>query len=134
MTDSADQTVIRELLERRYTVCLNAGDTNAYAALYDDDVVWAVPNQPIARSPEEIEARLGRILSKVVQEVEVTVDDIVVEGALALASARADGTFRPRGGGDAQPLALHVLWGLRRRNGEWRIIRQIGSPGPTPRG
>lgn len=133
MTDTTDEVAIRELLEDHYPRHLNSGDTEAYSSLYDDDVVWAVPNQPAARSPEEIAGRLGRILSKVDQQVEVTVDDLVVEGDLAVAVARADGTFRPREGGDPNPLTLHVLWALRRRGDEWRIIRQLGSPAPAPR-
>ena len=74
---------------------------------------------------------LGKILDRVTQTLEVTVDDLLIEGDLAIASAFASGTARPRPDGDPQPLALRVIWVLRRAGAAWRIVRQVGTPKPA---
>lgn len=125
------ETEIKELLEQRYTTYLNSADIEGYVSLYSDDVVWAVPNVPDATSPEQIGALLGKILSKVSQTVEVEVDDLVIDGDLAIASALATGTAARKPDGDPQPLALRVLWVLRKVGVDWKILRQVGTPKPT---
>lgn len=125
------ETQIRDLLERQYPERLNDADIEGYVALYGDDVVWAVPNLPDATSPEQIGSLLGKILGKVTQTIEVTVDDLVTEGDLAVASALATGTAARRPDGEPQPLALRVMWVLRRTGDHWKIVRQVGTPKPT---
>ena len=128
MTDEAE---IKDLLEIQYPKHLNSGDVEAYVSLYSDDVLWAVPNMPDANSPEQIGSLLGKLLSKVAQTVKVTVDDLIVEGDMAMVMATAKGTAARRPDGEPQPLALRVMWGLRRNGGTWQIIRQVGTPKPT---
>jgi uncharacterized protein (TIGR02246 family) len=125
------ETRIRELLEEQYPKYLNSGDVDSYVTLYGDDVVWAVPNLPDATSREQIGSLLGKILSKVTQTVEVTVDDLIVDGDLAIATALATGTVARKPDGEAQPLALRVMWVLRQIGTDWKIIRQVGTPKPT---
>lgn len=125
------EATITELLEQQYPKYLNGGDIDSYVALYDDDVVWAVPNLPDATSRDEIGTLLGKILNKVTQTVEVTIDDLTVEGDLAIATAVATGTAARKPDGDAQPLALRVMWVLRQVDNDWKIIRQVGTPKPT---
>lgn len=126
-----DEIVIRDLLEVQYPARLNTADIEGYLALYADDVLWAVPNLPDATSPAQIGSLLGKILGKVTQTVDVTVDDVVIDGDHAIAMAVASGTAARRPDGDPQPLALRVMWGLRRDRSGWRIIRQVGTPKPT---
>lgn len=127
----SDRQVIRELLEQSYAKCLNAEDAEGYLALYSDDVIWGVPNMPDATSPAQIGALLSKLFSKVRQQIEVTVDDIIIEGDIAMASAMATGTAARKPDGDPQPLALRVLWGLRRTDDAWKIVRQVGTPKPA---
>ena len=126
-----DEEAIRDLLEEQYATRLNEADVGAYVELYDDDVVWGVPNLPDAKSRDQIGVLLGKILSKVSQTVEVAVDDLLVDGDHAIAMAVATGTAARLPDGDPQPLALRVMWALRRVDGEWKIIRQVGTPKPT---
>jgi len=126
-----DEEAIKELLEQQYSTRLNDGDIDAYVELYDDDVIWAVPNLPDAKNRDQIGALLGKILGKVSQSVEVTVDDLFVDGDHAIAMAVATGTAARLPDGDPQPLALRVMWALRRVDGGWRIVRQVGTPKPT---
>jgi uncharacterized protein (TIGR02246 family) len=126
-----DEATIRDMLERRYPTSLNTGDIDAYVDLYGDDVLWGVPNVPDATSREQIGARLRTMLSTISQTVEVTVDDVVVDGDLAVATALATGTAARKPDGDPKPLALRVLWALKRDDGRWSIIRQVGTPKPT---
>ena len=127
----SDEDAIRDLLEVRYPAHLNSGDIEGYVDLYDDDVMWGVPNLPDATSRAQIETLLGKILSKVEQTVDVVVDDLVIDGDLGIAMATATGTAARKPDGDPQPLALRVMWGLRRNDAGWRIIRQVGTPKPT---
>lgn len=126
-----DRSDIEDLLERRYAEHLNGGDVEAYVALYDDDVMWGVPNLPDATTPEQIGLLLAKLLGKVTQTLEVRVDDLIVEGGLAVAMATATGTFARKPDGEPQPLALRVMWALRRSDDGWKIIRQVGTPKPT---
>ena len=125
------ETRIRELLEKQYPTCFNNADIDGYVALYSDDVLWAVPNLPDATSREQIGSLLGKILSKVTQTIEVTVDDLIVDGDSAIATAVATGTFARKPDGEAQPLVLRVMWVLRQVGTDWKIIRQVGTPKPT---
>lgn len=127
----SDEEAIRELLQVEYPARLNAGDIDGYVEMYDDDVVWGVPNLPDATSRQQIAALLGKILSKVSQTVDVSVDDVVIDGDHAIAMATASGTAARKPDGDPQPLALRVMWGLRRIESEWKIIRQVGTPKPV---
>lgn len=126
-----DEEAITDLLEQRYSTRLNEADIDAYVELYDEDVMWGVPNLPDATSRDQIGVLLGKILSKVSQTVEVTVDDLLIDGDLAIAMAAATGTAARLPDGDQQPIALRVMWALRRVDGEWKIIRQVGTPKPV---
>lgn len=126
-----DEDAIKDLLEQQYPTRLNTADIDAYVDMYDDDVVWGVPNLPDAKSRDQIGALLGKILSKVSQTVEVTVDDLFIDGDHAIAMAVATGTAARLPDGDPQPLALRVMWALRRVDGDWKIVRQVGTPKPT---
>ena len=127
----SETMAIRDLLQVEYPARLNAADIDGYVALYDDDVMWCVPNLPDATSREQIASLLGKMLSKVAQSVEVVVDDLVIDGDLAIAMATATGTAARKPDGDPQPLALRVMWALRRSGSEWKIVRQVGTPKPT---
>jgi ketosteroid isomerase-like protein len=127
----SDETAIKDLLEVQYPARLNAGDIDGYVALYDDDVLWGVPNLPDATSREQIGVLLGKILGKVTQTVDVVVDDLLITGDVAIAMAAATGTAARKPDGDPQPLALRVMWGLRRSGSDWKIIRQVGTPKPA---
>lgn len=127
--DVTTEATITELLEERYPTHLNDGDVDGYVSLYGDDVVWSVPNLPDATSRDQIGTLLGKILGKVDQTVEVTVDDLIVDGDLAIATATGTAARKPDG--EVQPLALRVLWVLRRAGSDWKIIRQVGTPKPT---
>ena len=127
----SETTAIKDLLQVEYPARLNAADIDGYVAMYDDDVLWGVPNLPDATSREQIASLLGKILGKVSQSVEVVVDDLVIDGNHAIAMATATGTAARKPDGDPQPLALRVMWALRRSGAEWKIIRQVGTPKPT---
>lgn len=126
-----DQTAIRNLLERQYPAHLNAGDVDGYVDLYGQDVVWGVPNLPDATSPAQIASLLRKILGKVEQTIEVIIDDLLITDDLAIAMAVATGTAKRRPDGESQPLALRVMWALRRDESGWKIIRQVGTPKPA---
>ena len=126
-----DETTIKDLLEQQYAKHLNSGDVDAYVGLYSDDVLWGVPNMPDASSPAQIRALLSKLLSKVEQQLDVVVDDLIIDGDTAIAMATATGTAARKPDGDPQPLALRVMWGLRRNGESWDIIRQVGTPKPT---
>ena len=127
----SEETTIKELLEQQYAKHLNSGDVESYVGLYSDDVLWGVPNLPDATSPTQIGALLSKLLSKVEQQVDVVVDDLIIDGDTAIAMATATGTASRKPDGEPQPLALRVMWGLRRNGDSWDIIRQVGTPKPT---
>jgi uncharacterized protein (TIGR02246 family) len=127
----SDEVTIKELLEKRYAECLNSGDVDGYVSLYSDDVIWGAPNMPDATSPPQIASLLTKLFENVSQHLEVTVDDLVLDGDLAVASAVARGTAARKPDGEAQPLALRVMWALRRDGESWRIIRQVSTPKPS---
>jgi len=126
-----DEGAIKELLEKQYPAFLNAEDIDGYVAMYSEDVIWAVPNMPDATSPEQIGVLLEKLFGKVAQTVEVTVDDLMIEGDRAIAMAVATGTAARKPDGVPQPLAIRVIWVLRRQAETWKITRQVGTPKPS---
>lgn len=127
-----DEAAIEQLLENEYPMHLNAGDVAAYQALYADDVLWAVPNMPDARSRDEIGRLVSKIVERVDQQVQVQLDDVTIDGDRALAFGLAIGTAAKRPAGEPAPLALRVVWVLARSGERWLITRQVGTPKPPP--
>lgn len=125
-----DEQQIRLLLEHDYAAAINEGDLDRYVSLYDEDVIWSIPNAPDATGREGIRRVMGGLLKKVSQNVEVLVDDLSILGDDALAMATAHGTATPRGTDDVRPFVLRVMWAVRRSPSGWLIRRQIGTPKP----
>lgn len=128
----SDEAAIKQLLECEYPTHLNAGDVAAYQALYADDVLWAVPNMPDARSKDEIVRLVSKIVERVDQHVQIQLDDLTIDGDRALAFGVAIGTAARRPDGEPAPLALRVAWALARAGDGWLITRQVGTPKPAP--
>ncbi len=126
-----DEAKIKELLEGAYARCLNAEDIDGYKNLYSEDVLWGVPNLPDATTVDQIGSLLTKMFSKVTQSLDVTVDDLIVEGDIAIAMATATGTVARKPDGEPKPLALRVMWALRRNGETWQITRQVGTPKPV---
>jgi uncharacterized protein (TIGR02246 family) len=126
-----DETNIKEVLEGDYARFLNAEDIDGYKSLYSDDVVWGVPNLPDATTVDQIGSLLTKMFSKVSQSLDVIVDDLIVEGDIAIAMATATGTVARKPDGEPKPLALRVMWALKRNGGTWQITRQVGTPKPV---
>jgi uncharacterized protein (TIGR02246 family) len=108
-----------------YEAAVRAADPEAYAALFDEDVVWSGPGMPPAWSPAEIEARVREAWSAARVEPSLELERVDIDGEVAVAFAHVTGAMKPLGGGAGQAMNHSVLWVLRRRGDGWKIARQV---------
>jgi uncharacterized protein (TIGR02246 family) len=125
-----DEQQIRQLLEHDYAAAIGSGDLDRYVSLYDDDVIWSIPNAPDVKDRDGIRRVMGGVLQKVSQEVDISIDDLSVIGEHAVVLAVARGTATPHGTDEVRSFVLRVMWALRRGTDGWLINRQVGTPKP----
>jgi uncharacterized protein (TIGR02246 family) len=134
VSSESDPQAIRRLLEVDYASSVNRGDASTYIELFADDVLWAVPNTPDARSRDEIEHTVGRVFRASRQQLSVTIDEIDVMGDAAFVTGLTTGELQRLGDGRTERIVLRVAWLVRRGRSGWRIARQIATPKPDASG
>ena len=73
-----DIAAIKSLITSGYQGAVNRHDAVAYANLYMDDVLWAPPNAPDAKSKAGIQAAIQGFFDKFSFQVELTPDEVEV--------------------------------------------------------
>jgi uncharacterized protein (TIGR02246 family) len=117
-----DEDSIRNLQRKWFQATMN-GDVAEIADLMTDDVVFFTPGRtPFGRN-EFIES-FKAMKEHVAMQCEGEYLEIVVDGALAYATARLDITVTPKNGGIAKEMSGNALSVFRRLpDGKWRLAR-----------
>ncbi len=130
-TRQADEDAIRALIRATQTAN-NAGDVEAWVALFEDDAVYM---PPMAR---DVTTRVG--LRQVAEtgfstwasQVRMTPAEVVVSGDWAFARMRVTGMARRKDGTDSVAVDLkEIVIYHRQPDGGWRISRLIANTNPT---
>jgi ketosteroid isomerase-like protein len=112
----------------------NAGDAAALTALYAENAVSMPPSLPTLQGRAALQRDFEGFFAINEARHETTVDEIIVEGGLAIERAHYRLTYRPRGGGaEVVETGRHVE--CRRRIGDqWLIVTEIwNTDAPSPK-
>lgn len=121
---TTDRTAIETLLQR-YGAALNASDADAAVAAYTADGLFMPTGAPSARGTQELLASYRFIFSQIRLDVAFTIEEIVVDGDLAMAVTSSAGTQTILAAGTTGPEANRELFALRREPEGWRIARYM---------
>jgi ketosteroid isomerase-like protein len=111
----------------------NAGDARGLAALYAEDVVSMPPNLPTISGRAALQKDFETFFSENSARHQTIIDQIIVEGDMAIERGRYKMTFKPKAGGaEVSETGRHVE--IRRRiNGEWKIFLEIWNTESAPK-
>jgi ketosteroid isomerase-like protein len=112
----------------RFREAFEAGDVEAIAAYYTDDLVKLRQGLP-AEGKTELVRRLRETFREFDGRLEVTNDEIVTSGAFAFIRGRLVVTLTPRKGGEARVLRRRFLEIWRREGERWRVCRTMDNAG-----
>lgn len=133
---SADLAAIAEL-HRRDMAAARAGDAEALAALWSDDIVAMPPGQPARRGRANALADLRKSLAAAAEyetvDYQLEFAEVEVLGDYAYDWGTFRGTVRPRSGGEPIHSSGKLMRILQRApDGSWRVHRTIWNVDPPP--
>ena len=114
---------IRSLLTT-YEGALNASDAEGTASLYTADGVF-MPHQFPSSVGADIEGAYRQTFEAIGLNIAFTVDEVRVEGDLAYARTRSEGTQTIRATSESTPEANRELFTFAQEDGRWKIARYI---------
>jgi ketosteroid isomerase-like protein len=114
-----------DVASKEWDRLFNGGDAEGLAALYDEDAVSMPPNLPTLKGRKALEEDFRKFFAENTARHETFVDEIVVDGSMAIERGRYRMTFKPKAGGaETVEEGRHVE--IRKRVGrEWKIVMEI---------
>lgn len=105
----------------------NAGDPQAIAPLYTDDVVEMAPDGPVIRGPAAVVEAVAAFLSQfsTTPTQTATVDEVSVHGDVAFARGTWSVRHTPEGGPEQAMTGKWLTVHRRQDDGSWKISRWI---------
>lgn len=127
--DAVDRAAIRALIEATETAN-NAGDVEAWVALFDDDAVYMPPSTPTISTREGL-VEIAEAGFRHDADVDIEPLEIGVTGDWAWARTRVTGTVIVAGSGEVVDVNSRQIVIYRRdEDGRWKIARLIiNKPG-----
>ena len=119
----ADQARIAALIERT-AAANNAGDVEAWVALFGDDFVYMAPGSPPVTSRDALR-EVARAGFRHDAAIRIEPAEIEVHGDWAFARSQVTGRVTLAGSGEVVQVDVKQLAIYRRQDGEWRIARLI---------
>jgi uncharacterized protein (TIGR02246 family) len=119
---------------KRWDAAFKAHDADGLAALYTDDAVRMVPDQPAWVGKEAIRAGFAagfesEGFEQYTIEVENMAEDVVVSGEWATFRGIGTETWSPKGGGEPiHTTAKYMSLNQRQPDGSWKIVWDIWNP------
>ena len=109
-------------------VAVSAADVNTIMSLFADDAVRIPPDEPAQSGEEAIRSYFQRIFDDFALQEQDVVEDIKVNGDLAVAHIVYTATATPKAGGE--PIGMNGNWirvYKRQSDGAWKCIYSIWS-------
>ena len=107
----------------------NAADVEALAVLYADDAVSMAPGAPASIGRDAIRADLEGFLEGNEARHTTEIQQIVVDGDLAVERANYAHDFTPAGGALTEERGKHVVVYRRGEDGSWKVLWEIWNEG-----
>jgi ketosteroid isomerase-like protein len=89
------------------------------------DIIWAQPNAPVAKSKAEIRERVKPLMENFNFQLDESAFEIIVEDDYAYAMSDVTGTFTQKSDGLVIPFSITASRFFRKEKNEWKISRQI---------
>jgi ketosteroid isomerase-like protein len=108
-----------------FDTAMRAGNVDGFMTFYADDAVLMPPNAPAFNGAENVRKFWGGLLAAGTTDVDLTTDDVIVSGDLAVERGHFELTkpFKDSG-------KYIVVW--RNRGGKWQIVDDIFNSSLAP--
>ena len=130
-TAATDAGAVRQAIDAanaRFTEAAKRGDTAVVGAIFADDVVVMMPNQPAQRGLDAARKNFaGMFASSTVKEFNLKTDDVAIGGDLAVETGNYEMTLQPQGGREVKDKGKYITVWKRQADGSWKIIRDMVS-------
>jgi ketosteroid isomerase-like protein len=103
----------------------NAADASKLGLLYAEDAISMPPNNPTIRGRQAIQADFESLFASNVARHETKLDEILMEGNLAIEVAHYRLTYKPRSGGPEIVESGKHLECRGKIDGQWKIMVEI---------
>jgi len=130
----ADRAAVRAVIDEEVRAA-NAGDADAFLAIFSDDAVAIPPNAP-AVAGDAVREWVRSLLEQVDIALSSYEDEqLILAGDYAIHHYSFTWTVTPKGGGEAvveRGQGIHIL--RREQDGSWMITHDIWNSSPAPGG
>jgi uncharacterized protein (TIGR02246 family) len=128
-TAATDVGAVRQAIETtnaRFADAAKRGDTAVVGAIYAEDVVVMMPNEPAHRGRDAALKSFASAFTRAqVKEFNIKTDDVQVGGDLAVETGNYEMTLQPAGGAEIKDKGKYITVWKRQADGSWRILRDI---------
>ena len=121
-----------ESLLKSYEKALNSSDAASVLELYTEDGVFMPSEAPTSVGKEAVEGAYNFVFSQIKLNIEFTIEEIEIEGSLAIARTISKGTVEVLAAGITAPEENRELFVLKKKNGKWKIARYIFNKTAPP--
>jgi uncharacterized protein (TIGR02246 family) len=135
---ATDARAAREAIDAanaRFVDAAKRGDSAIVDALFADDVVVMMPNEPAKRGRDAARKGFASTFQPgIVKDFSLKTDDVAVGGDLAVETGAYEMTLQPRGAKEIKDNGKYITVWKRQADGSWKIIRDmVSSDLPAPR-
>lgn len=119
-----DIAAIKEII-KLYQDAVNNADVATYVDNFAEDVFWAPPNSPIAKSKMEIQNGISKSFNRAKIDLQADSTELKSFGDHAYAIFSGKVTFCSKTEGDTAVLQPACIMLFKKTDGEWKISRQV---------
>ncbi len=132
--NKADMAAVNTIWSN-YESSLEAGDIDAWLALWTENGVQMPPNEAMVVGIDRLRERNGAALEQFTFEMDIASEEVEVSGDLAYSRGVYTATLNPKHGGQAIPIDGKFMTILKRQpDGAWKIHRDIFNSNVAPAG
>jgi uncharacterized protein (TIGR02246 family) len=128
-TTATDAGAVRQAIEAanaRFADAAKRGDTAVVGAIFAEDVLVMMPNQPAQRGLDAARKNFASMFTpSTVKEFNIKTDDVAVGGDLAVETGNYEMTLQPPGAREVKDKGKYITVWKRQPDGSWKIIRDI---------
>jgi uncharacterized protein (TIGR02246 family) len=135
-TAATDVGAVRHAIETtnaRFADAAKRGDTAVVGAIYADDVVVMMPNEPAQRGRDAALKSFASAFTRAqLKEFNIKTDDVQVGGDLAVETGTYEMTMQAAPGREVKDKGKYVVVWKRQGDGSWKIVRDIFNTDIAP--
>ena len=110
----------------------NAGDVDGVVAVHAEDAVVMPPGFPAVVGIDAVRADAEAFFSEYSTDHAMKIQNILVEGDIAIEWAEYTDILTPKAGGDPiEDAGKHIVVYRRGDDGDWKILKAIWNPTPA---